>query len=143
MKISSSSFGNKEAIPSRFSCDGADVNPELHIAQVPDGTQSLALIVDDPDAPGKTWLHWLVYDILPTARIAEDSLPGTEGRNDFGRTGWGGPCPPSGTHRYFFRLYALDAKTALSAGASRKELESAMEGHILESAELVGLYKRE
>jgi Raf kinase inhibitor-like YbhB/YbcL family protein len=142
MKLSSPSFFNNSNMPSKFTCEGSDVNPELIIDDIPQGTKSLALIVDDPDAPMKTWVHWVVYDITPVGRIAEDSVPGKQGVNDFGRKDWGGPCPPSGTHRYFFKIYALDRVLGLDEGLSKKELEKAMSGHILGSAELVGLYKR-
>ena len=98
--------------------------------------------MDDPDAPSKTWVHWVLFDIPATNRIAEGSIPGTQGVNDFRRENYGGPCPPSGTHRYFFKLYALDRKLGLKAGVTKKELEKAMEGHILERAEFIGLYSR-
>lgn len=143
MKISSPSFKNNSSIPSRFTCEGEDISPELMIEGVPAGTKSLALIVDDPDAPVKTWVHWVVYDMAPdTNRIAENSVPGKQGINDFRRRDYGGPCPPSGTHRYFFKLYALDKVLAIPEGADKIGLEKAMEGHILGKAELVGLYKK-
>jgi Raf kinase inhibitor-like YbhB/YbcL family protein len=109
---------------------------------MPEGTKSLALIVDDPDAPMKTWVHWVVYDITPVNRIEEDSIPGKQGLNDFGRKDWGGPCPPSGTHRYYFKIYALDSMLGLPEGADKRSVEKAMEGHVLGKAELIGLYKR-
>lgn len=142
MKITSSDFKDNGMIPGRFTCDGENVNPCLVIEGVPPAAKSLALVVDDPDAPMGTWVHWLVYDMPLSGRIEQDSVPGKQGRNDFGRKNYGGPCPPSGTHRYFFKLYALDAALGLKEGLSKKELEGAMQGHVLEKAELVGLYKR-
>lgn len=142
MKITSPAFENNSNIPSKFTCEGQDINPPLIIDNIPDGTKSLALISDDPDAPMKTWVHWVVYDIQPTGIIEEDSIPGRQGINDFGRRDWGGPCPPSGTHRYYFKIYALDKMLGLPEGIDKKALEKAMEGHILDKAELTGLYKR-
>jgi Raf kinase inhibitor-like YbhB/YbcL family protein len=142
MKLTSPAFKQGGAIPVKFTCDGADVSPPLEIADVPESTKSLVLIVDDPDARAKTWLHWLVYDISPLSRIPEGDVPGKQGTNDFGRKDYGGPCPRSGRHRYFFRLYALDSTLNLKEGVSRKDVEKAMEGHVLERAELTGLYER-
>jgi len=143
MEITSPEFKHKEMIPQKFTCQGADASPALEISGVPKGTVSLALIVDDPDAPVGNWDHWIVYNIPPqTARIEENSIPGEQVLNDFGRKDWGGPCPPSGTHRYFFKLYALDVKLSLSNDARKKDLEVAMQGHILEKSELIGLYKK-
>ncbi|MBD3383967.1 YbhB/YbcL family Raf kinase inhibitor-like protein [candidate division KSB1 bacterium] len=142
MKISSPSFKHKERIPSKYTCDGQDINPPLSIEEIPDGTRELALIVDDPDAPAKTWVHWVVYQIPVTDKISENSVPGTEGRNDFDNIGYGGPCPPSGQHRYYFKIYALDTKLELEEGIDKRKLEESMEGHILEEAELIGLYKK-
>ena len=143
MKLTSPEFKNGSNIPSKFTCEGEDINPALIIENIPAGTKSLALIVDDPDAPVKTWVHWVVYDIDPAMdKIRENSVPGKQGVNDFRRKDWGGPCPPSGTHRYFFKLYALDKVLGLPEGIDKRGLEKAMEGHILASSELVGLYKR-
>ncbi len=142
MNLSSPAFEAQQEIPGKHTCDGEDVSPALEIADIPDAAKSLALIVDDPDAPAKTWVHWVVYDIAPTARIEENSVPGTRGQNDFGKLAYGGPCPPSGRHRYFFKLYALDAELGLDEGASKEQVEQAMEGHILDQAELVGTYSR-
>ncbi len=142
MKISSPEFEHNEMIPSQFTCDGEDINPTLIIEDVPLETKSLALIVDDPDAPMGTWVHWVVYDIPVTNQIQEDSIPGKQGMNDFRKKDYGGPCPPSGTHRYFFKLYALDQELNLDEGLSKRDAENAMEGHILAQAELIGLYKR-
>ena len=142
MKLTSPSFGHRQSIPSKFTCEGNDVNPSLTIEEIPAGTKSLALIVDDPDAPMGTWVHWVVFNIPVTKAIAENSVPGTQGHNDFGRKEYGGPCPPSGTHRYFFKLYALDTLLDLREGTDKRTLERAMQGHILSSAELIGLYKK-
>ncbi len=142
MKISSPEFEHNEMIPSQFTCDGEDINPTLIIEDIPLETKSLALIVDDPDAPMGTWVHWVVYDIPVTNQIQEDSIPGKQGMNDFRKKDYGGPCPPSGTHRYFFKLYALDQELNLDEGLSKRDAENAMEGHILAQAELIGLYKR-
>lgn len=146
MKIISPSFGNNEMIPAEYTCDGADVNPTLKFIDVPEDIKSLALIVDDPDAPGKTWTHWVVLNIPPeTEEIHEDSVP--EGSllaiNDFGHTQWGGPCPPLGTHRYRFRLYALDGEPDFEEDMTSSEIEEAIKPHVIDEASLVGLYSRE
>ena len=146
MTILSSAFEHNAFIPVKYTCDGENVNPPLELKDVPSGTQSLVLVVDDPDAPRGTWVHWTVWDInFKTAQIAEDSVPAsaTEGLTSFGKSGYGGPCPPSGTHRYFFKLYALDMTLDLSSTADKRMLEEAMAGHILGQAELIGLYGRE
>lgn len=146
MEISSSAFKNNSGIPSKYTCDGSGVNPPLNIGKIPSEAQSLVLIVDDPDAPGGTFLHWLVWNIDPkVSLIEEDSLPlgGVQGENDFGKKNYGPPCPPSEQHRYFFKVYALDKKLDLTPGLSKKEVEKAMKDHILDQAQLVGLYQRE
>ncbi|MBN3037880.1 MAG: YbhB/YbcL family Raf kinase inhibitor-like protein [Candidatus Omnitrophica bacterium] len=142
MKLTSKDFEHNGSIPKKFTCQGEDVNPSLAIENIPEGTKSLALIVDDPDAPMGTWVHWVVFDISLISEIEEDSIPGRQGLNDFGREDWGGPCPPSGTHRYFFKIYALDAELGLDEGISKEGLEEAMRSHILDQAELIGLYKK-
>ena len=142
MKITSPSFKDNEKMPARYTYDGEDINPALEIENLPSATKSLALIVDDPDAPMKTWVHWVVYDIPPVNHIDEDSVPGKQGSNDSGGIGYHGPCPPSGTHRYHFKLYALDKVLGLGEGMSETELEKAMQGHILDKAELMGTYMR-
>lgn len=142
MKISSPDFEHNEMIPSQFTCDGEDINPTLNIEDIPPEAKSLALIVDDPDAPMGTWVHWVVYDIPLTSQIQQDSIHGKQGTNDFRKKNYGGPCPPSGTHRYFFKLYALDQELNLEEGLSKRDVETAMEGHIVAHAELIGLYKR-
>ena len=142
MKITSPAFAHNTMIPQKYTCQGADISPPLTISTLPEGTVSLALIVDDPDAPRKTWDHWLIWNIKPTREIKEDSAPGIQGKNSWGRQDYGGPCPPSGTHRYFFKLYALDSAIGLPAGANKAALEAAMDGHILEQAESIGLYQK-
>ena len=142
MNITSPAFKNNGFIPSKFTCQGEDINPTLIIEDIPEGTKSLALILDDPDAPMGTWVHWILYNVPVISRIEEGSIPGKQGFNDFRGTDYGGPCPPFGTHRYVFRLYALDVILDMEEGAGRNALERAMEGHILERAELTGLYKK-
>ena len=143
MKLRSPEFENNKFIPKKFTCQGDDVNPALIIEDVPADAKSLALIVDDPDAPMGTWVHWVVFDIPVVSKIEENSIPGKQGRNNFGRENYGGPCPPSGTHRYFFKIYALDKELNLNKGISKQALEDAMQGHILGEAELIGLYKKQ
>ncbi len=154
LTLSSSAFSQNGAIPKRYTCDGDDVSPPLAWSGVPAGTKSLALIVDDPDAPDPaspkmTWVHWVLYDIPPTASglsegVSSKALPaGTkEGLNDWKRTGYGGPCPPVGRHRYFHKLYALDAVLPSLGKPTKGNLEAAMKGHILAEAQLIGTYKR-
>lgn len=142
MRVHSPAFKERKPIPTKYTCDGSDVNPPLEISDTPSGAQSMVLTFDDPDAPAKTWLHWLVYDIPVTRTIAENSVPGTQGHNDFDRNDYGGPCPPGGEHRYYFRLYALDTKLGLPQGASRKDVENAMKNHVVAEAELMGVYAR-
>ena len=150
LEITSSAFSEGKMIPTRYTCDGPDVSPDLAWSGVPDTAQSLALICDDPDAPMGTWVHWVLFNIpagtsgLP-AEIPPDAVlenGGRHGTNDFGRLGYGGPCPPGGTHRYFFKLYALDTELDLASGITKAQLLEAMEGHILAEAQLMGKYKR-
>jgi Raf kinase inhibitor-like YbhB/YbcL family protein len=145
MKIDSPAFSENEMIPSKYTCDGDDINPPLNITGIPGNAESIVLVVDDPDAPGKTWVHWTVWNIDPAvAEIPENSVPdgAIEGVTDFGTPGYGGPCPPSGTHRYFFKVYALDTTLDLDTSATVKDIEEAIKDKILDSAELVGLYER-
>ncbi|MGO9954205.1 MAG: YbhB/YbcL family Raf kinase inhibitor-like protein [Dissulfurispiraceae bacterium] len=144
-QITSPVFENNGFIPTKYTCDGEDINPQLLIANVPAGTKSLALIVDDPDAPAGTWVHWVVWNIDPQAReIKKNSVPtgANQGLNDFRKHKYGGPCPPSGTHRYFFKLYALDTMLTLDFNATRAHVEKAMREHIIAETRIVGLYKR-
>ncbi len=153
--LTSTAFQSGGEIPSFHSCEGMDTSPPLTWSGVPSGTNSLALIVDDPDAPDPkapkmTWVHWVLYNLPPTATslpgaVASKDLPaGTlEGSNDWKRTGYGGPCPPIGRHRYFFKLYALDSVLGLGAGKSKADVEKAITGHVVAQAELVGRYARQ
>jgi Raf kinase inhibitor-like YbhB/YbcL family protein len=142
IKVSSSAFESNGTIPKKYTCDGKNISPPLEFQGIPEEAESLVLIMDDPDDPMKTFTHWIVWNIGPIAKIEEDSIPGIEGMNDFRKIGYGGPCPPSGTHRYFFRIYALDKQFELKEGASRKELESEMIGHIIAEGELMGKYSK-
>jgi len=146
VRISTPAFNERRPIPERFTADGRNVSPPLNISGVPRGAKSLALIVDDPDAPMGTWDHWLVWNIKPdTKTIPEDSVPrgAVVGRNDAGTATYVGPSPPRGTHRYFFRLYALDTKLDLPPASDRRSLEDAMQNHILARTQLLSRYARE
>jgi len=144
MKITSSAFHEGGNIPSKFTCDGSDTSPPLQIAGVPSNAKMLVLIADDPDAPNGLFTHWLVWNIPPqTNSIAEGSAPkGVQGTNDFGKSGYRGPCPPPGTHRYSFKIFALDRELDLRAGAKRSQVDAAMKGHLIAQGELVGRYAR-
>ncbi|MHC4642827.1 MAG: YbhB/YbcL family Raf kinase inhibitor-like protein [Planctomycetota bacterium] len=159
IKLTSSAFEEGGLIPPKYTCDGADISPPLQWDAVPEGTKSIALISDDPDAPMGTWVHWVLFNLpadttelhentppdenLPNG--ADEKLPNgaMQGITDFRRIGYGGPCPPSGTHRYFFRIYALDTELDLAAGAAKSDLVNVMEGHILAQGQLMGKYKRQ
>lgn len=151
MKLSSSAFVEGGLIPKTYTCDGVDISPPLSWSDVPAGAKSLALICDDPDAPVGTWVHWVAFNLPPTVTglpeglRAEKQLPagGVQGTNSWKRVGYGGPCPPSGVHRYFFKLYALDTTLSLGNQATAKELLAAMKGHVLAEAETMGRYKRQ
>jgi Raf kinase inhibitor-like YbhB/YbcL family protein len=147
--LTSPAFKDGTPIPTRFTCAGADVSPPLAWGGPPEDTRSFVLVVDDPDAPGRTWLHWLVYDIPPGLRqVGEDAsrrgiAAARQGRNDFGRTVWGGPCPPSGRHRYYFRLKAVDVGTVgVRPGATRDEIERRIQGHVVGEAVLMGTFSK-
>ncbi len=148
--LSTQSFAPGGEIPRKYTCEGDDLSPELSWSEPPKGTQSFALIADDPDAPSGTFTHWVLYDVPAEMRqLAEGASRGqlpagaSQGRNGFGKTGYGGPCPPPGKpHRYFFKLYALDANLGLKPGASKQQLEQAMKGHVLAQSEVVGTFKR-
>ncbi len=150
IELKSRVFKNDDMIPEKYTCDGDDISPPLSWDSVPEETKSIAVICDDPDAPMGTWVHWVVYDIPPETReLKENVTPeremdngGVQGMNDFKKIGYGGPCPPSGTHRYFFKIYALDSRMRLNPGATKSQLLIAMEGHILEKGELIGKYSR-
>ena len=144
MKITSLAFNNNQPIPPRYTCDGNNINPPLSFSDIPAGLKSLVLIVDDPDAPLGTWAHWVVFNIPKEVReIKENSIPqGVQGTTSFGKPGYGGPCPPSGTHRYFFKLYALDTILPFTDKADKKAVEAVMQNHILTQVELIGLYSK-
>ena len=146
MRLTSSAFTNEGIIPARFTCDAEDINPPLSWQDAPAGVRSFALVVDDPDAPLGTWTHWTLWNMPSSANsIGERQIPpgSVEGKTSFGRSGWGGPCPPSGTHRYFFRLYALDTTfESLSASTTVSALMNTMKGHVMATAELMGRYQR-
>ena len=149
--IESSAFAVNGPIPAVYTCDGRDLSPPLSWSAPPPGTKSLALISDDPDAPNGRWVHWVIYNVVPSRRQLAEAFPtepelpdGTrQGTTDFGRTGYGGPCPPSGTHRYVFTLYALDRVLSLPPGATAQQLESAMHGHVVGQAQVMGTYRRQ
>ena len=151
LSLKSTAFVHEGDMPRNYTCDGADVSPALAWNDPPAGTQSFSLIMDDPDAPAGTWVHWVIYDLPAQAQELREGVPkekelkdgSRQGRNDFSRLGYGGPCPPRGAaHRYFFKLYALDTRLALQPGSSKADLEKAMKGHILAQAQLMGRYKR-
>ncbi len=145
MEIKSSAFKHNEMIPEKYTCDGENINPPLSFSDIPNGTKTLALIVDDPDAPNGLFVHWTLWNISPvTKEIQEHSVPkgAVEGVTGFGKAGYGSPRPPDGEHRYFFKLYALDMELNLSPDADKETLEEAMVGHVLDKTELVGLYAR-
>ncbi len=144
MRVTSPAFKHEGMIPSRYTCDGRDMTPPLRFEDLPKGAASLALVLDDPDAPMGTFDHWVVWNIPPgTTSVEEGREPqGVQGRTSFGRMGYGGPCPPRGVHRYFFKLYALDAMLNLPAGSRKRDLEQAMKGHVIEQAVLMCKYSR-
>lgn len=142
LSVSSVSFSQGGDIPPRYSCEGENVNPSLSVEGFPPGTKTLAIILEDPDAPRGIFDHWIIWNIPPNEAITEKSVPGISGRNSFGKMGYGGPCPPSGRHRYFFRVYALDTFLDVAPGSDKPALLDAMEGHILSSGELMGYYHK-
>ncbi|MFC1485897.1 YbhB/YbcL family Raf kinase inhibitor-like protein [Candidatus Latescibacterota bacterium] len=143
-------FLEGEMIPARYTCDGENVSPPLRWNELPEGTQSLALIVDDPDAPMGTFVHWVIFNIPPSPANLPENIPphgrlpngAMQGTTSFRRIGYGGPCPPSGTHRYYFKLWALDTKLNLNEGITKQEILAAMQGHILGESQLMGKYRR-
>lgn len=147
MKIESLAFSNGGMIPDKYSKDGGDISPPLSWAEAPDRTRSLALVMDDPDAPNGTFVHWTVYNIPAATKQIPEGASGhamkgaRQGRNSFGKAGYGGPKPPSGTHRYFFHLFALDSEIDLPDGATREQLDAAMRGHVIEECEHMGKYQ--
>ena len=143
MELTSTAFNHESRIPTRYTCDGTEVSPPLQVSGIPPEAITLALVVEDPDAPGGTWDHWIAYDIDPTAAIPEGvATLGTAGRSTGGTLGYESPCPPSGSHRYRFTMYALDTRLGLAAGADKATVLAAMEGHVLTTATLLGRYSR-
>jgi Raf kinase inhibitor-like YbhB/YbcL family protein len=142
LTVKSPAFNDNGVIPSQYTCDGDNINPELNINNYPTQAKSFAIIVDDPDAPNGTVVHWLMWNIPPTDNIPENSTPGVQGKNTRNENRYMGPCPSSGSHHYHFRIYVLDTQLDLQENTDKQALLNAMEGHILVTAELVGLYKR-
>lgn len=150
MKITSSAFEEGEMIPAKYTCDDADISPQLKWSNIPEGAKTIAIISDDPDAPVGTWVHWVLYNLPASIAELPENIPPDEtlsngakqGKSDFGRIGYGGPCPPGGTHRYYFKVYALDKELDLEPGATKAELLEAMKGHIVAEGQLMGRYKR-
>ncbi|MFW6285771.1 MAG: YbhB/YbcL family Raf kinase inhibitor-like protein [Nanoarchaeota archaeon] len=145
MEIKSNSFKENCYIPSKYTCQGDDINPSLIIRDIPKNTKSLAIIVDDPDAPQKTFVHWIIWNIKPQKEIKESffSANTSSGINDFGVNKYKGPCPPNGVHRYFFKVYALNKMLDLNQETNKKDLEDAMQNHIIQKAQIMGIYKKE
>lgn len=142
LKVTSSTFRDKEFIPAKYTCDGENISPPIHIENIPEEAKCLALIADDPDAPVGTWVHWVVWNIPVTHNLKENEVHGRQGINDFQMHKYGGPCPPSGTHCYYFKIYALNTLLDLQENTNKRQLETAMSGHIIAFGELAGLYKR-
>lgn len=150
MKLESPVFENEGDIPRKYTCDGEDVSPPIEWSQVPTNARTLALICDDPDAPQKNFSHWVVFNIPPGSGALPEHISAMkelkdgsrQGQNDFGKEGYGGPCPPSGTHRYRFTLYAVDTELAVPASSSTRDVEAALKGHVVETAHLTGAYTR-
>lgn len=142
LTISSPAFNHEESIPSRYTCEGENISPAIHISGIPKEAKSLALIVEDPDATHGVFDHWIMWNIPPEEVIPEKSIPGVPGKNGYGKMQYNGPCPPSGTHRYYFKVYALDSNLNLRAGANKQTLQEAMKGHILTEGELMGVYQK-
>jgi Raf kinase inhibitor-like YbhB/YbcL family protein len=142
LTIKSPSFADNDFIPAKYTCDGSNINPALTVKDIPKDAKTLAIILDDPDAPKKTFDHWVMWNITPKEKIEENSAPGTQGLNGKFENKYTGPCPPSGIHHYHFKIYALDTKLDIPANSDKKALLAAMESHIIAQGELIGLYKR-
>ena len=150
IKLTSSAFADSQPIPRQHTCSGINISPPLEWTGIPKSAKTIAIVADDADAPGGTWVHWVIYNLPADTIGMVENLPTTEdlkgggfqGKNDFEKIGYGGPCPPSGTHRYFFKLYAIDTELPLKAGATKAELEKAMAGHVLAQGQLIGTYSR-
>ena len=143
LSVKSSAFESGKLIPKKYTCDGQEINPPLTIEGVPKEAKTLVLIVDDPDAPSGTFDHWVVWNIPASmGKIGENNVPGIEGMNGARQIGYFGPCPPSGTHRYFFKVYALDTELSLAVGSKKRDVEKAIQNHVLAKGELMGIYSR-
>ena len=150
IRLTSISFNDGEFIPKKYTCDGENVSPPLKWSEIPAATKSVALICDDPDAPMGTWVHWVIFNIPPSVNMLKEKIPlvrvledgTTQGNNDFRKIGYGGPCPPGGIHRYFFKIYALDKRVEVTPSATKGELIKEIEGHILAEGKLMGRYSR-
>jgi Raf kinase inhibitor-like YbhB/YbcL family protein len=150
MELTSTAFTEGGMIPAKYTCDGMDISPPLSWENIPEGTKSFAIICDDPDAPVGIWVHWVIYNLLPEVKELSEAIPAQrmladgsmQGLNDFRKIGYGGPCPPGGTHRYYFKLYALDIMLDLEGEPTKSDLEAAMQGHILKQCQIMGRYKR-
>ncbi len=142
LMVTSPAFEHGAAIPSKYTCEGQDVSPEITIKDIPKEAKSLVLIMDDPDAPGKTFDHWIMWNIPPQETIMEGRAPGTQGKNGKGTNAYIGPCPPSGTHHYYFKVYALDKMLDLPAGSTKAAVEAAMHDHVITSGQLIGVYEK-
>jgi Raf kinase inhibitor-like YbhB/YbcL family protein len=142
LEVTSEAFNDRTYIPTQYTCDGENINPPLNVQNIPPHTKSLVLVVDDPDALSGIWIHWIVWNILPASKIKENSVPGIQGVNDFRKENYGGPCPSSGTHKYFFKVYALNDFIDLKQPATFSDLEKVMGPHVIGFGELIGLYKR-
>jgi Raf kinase inhibitor-like YbhB/YbcL family protein len=142
LTVQSVAFANNGHIPPKYTCEGENVNPPIEISDLPEETKTLAIILEDPDAPGGDFTHWLLWNVSPTEEIAENTNQGITGINDFGKTGYGGPCPPTGAHHYYFKIFALDKELNISAGENKAALLASMNGHILATGELVGRFKK-
>jgi Raf kinase inhibitor-like YbhB/YbcL family protein len=150
MKLASSAFTEGQAIPRQYTCDGINISPPLEWTGIPKSAKTLAIVADDPDAPAGTWAHWVIYNLPADTMGMIENVPameeikggGLQGKNDFEKIGYGGPCPPSGTHRYFFKIYALDSELPLKAGATKADVEKAMSGHVLAQAQLMGTFRK-
>lgn len=142
LAITSPAFENNGNIPAKYSCEGAGINPALRIARLPDDAASLALVVEDPDAPNGTFDHWVLWNIDPAGELPENGIPGVSGKNSSGKTGYHPPCPPNGAHRYIFHVFALDAMLELAAGSTRQDLEHAMQAHVIAEGSITGIYEK-
>lgn len=142
INVRSIAFAHGGHIPARFTCEGDNISPALEIGDLPENAKSVALIMEDPDAPRGTFTHWLLWNIRPGEAISENNNAGTSGTNSFGKRGYGGPCPPSGVHRYFFKVYALDVELQIDPGSGKQALNEAMQGHIIAEGALMGLYQK-